>query len=220
MKVVGGDPEARGAAAAAENRILDQFGLRQVPLIGPDQSKWRVVLSDFAARADEVLGPDGHTLTASGIAHVEHLVRGTLSAASSWLLPRSGEESIPLEILVDPASPASGPSLKESLETGSPPQGSVAGQTARPRVEIHGSRQGGFATNPTVKAFWNGQPVGELKSLGGHLTFDIASGGELRLKSGLRSATVQVGSLGGHVHLGWDRMWGRLIAGSEPYAGA
>jgi hypothetical protein len=97
----------------------------------------------------------------------------------------------------------------------------TSGDTSSPgsapsRVEIRGSDQGVFLNNPTVTARWNGEVVGQFASLGGRLAFDIDSAGELRLRAGIRSTSVQLDARGAVVTLRWDRLWGRLIASVEP----
>lgn len=221
VKVIGGDPEARAAAAVAEDRVLNEFGLRTLELAGPQGDSWRVVVHEFDARADEVLNPDGHSLTQFGAEKLENLVRGTVSAASHWLLADVSAADA-LQVHVDPISPAAGPRLEESLAGESTGRSSASApvQTQQAQILIRGSSQTGFVSNPTVKAYWNGALVGELKSLGGHLVFAIDKAGDLRLKCGLRSANIRVESTGGTVYLGWDRTWGRLVATRSPYMGA
>lgn len=81
------------------------------------------------------------------------------------------------------------------------------------RIDIVGSNQTEFVTNPTVKVIWNGRKIGTLKSFGGRFAFRIQSGGELRLKSGWRSTSVALtASRNTTVRLEWDRKWGKLVA--------
>ena len=99
-------------------------------------------------------------------------------------------------------------------QTGSRAPGATS--TEWSSVEIFGSNQTGFATNPTVKVIWNGRSIGTLKSLGGRFAFKIQSGGELRLKAGWRSTTVALTAGDTRVRLEWDRTWGKLVATTEP----
>ena len=108
-----------------------------------------------------------------------------------------------------PATPTAGEPATGSASAGTP--------RAQARVDIHGSTQTGFATNPTLKVYWNGRQVGSLKSVGGCFACDIEADGELRLKWAFRSAVVQVKASGiTTIYLQWDRFSGKLITSHQP----
>ena len=112
---IGDDPSAQEAAAAAETRELERYGLSSLSVVGTDGSNWRVVFDVFDARPEGALGPDGHTLTRLGTDKVAGLVEGTVLAASSWL-PRyvEGPPSL-VHVRIEHRSPATGPTLRQSL---------------------------------------------------------------------------------------------------------
>jgi hypothetical protein len=219
MRTVGGDPQARGLAAASESHTLAECGLRGLSIKGPVGDTWKVVVHEFDGRPEDLLNADGHTLTPLGVMKIENLARGAVTAAASWVPTIGPAQTSALQVRVDGTSPTTGPSLSQSLAPATAPTSAryIGEHRTRAVVEVHGSSQNGFANNPMVKVFWNGSIVGELKSLGGHLEFNIESAGELRLKSGFRSTTVQINSDGSAIYLRWDRTWGRLIASSDPY---
>jgi len=213
--------QIRYLASSTESEILAGFGLRMLSIKAEDGSPWRIVLQEFDASPSEVLSSDGDSLTQLGAAKVENVVRGAVTAAASWLPNTHTGTSAPVQVQVKVEHQIASPRLHEPLTQRPHPKSAVGSHPiqSRTQVEIHGSSQSGFATNPIVRAFWNGDFVGELKSIGGRFVFDIQSAGTLRLKSRFRTASVDIVSAGSVIYLGWDRTWGRLIADRNPYPG-
>lgn len=84
----------------------------------------------------------------------------------------------------------------------------------RGRVEVNGSWQTGLARKPTVKIYWRGEYIGEVRH-GGRCTFEIDGDGLLEFSSTFRRASLRIdGAQATVVQLAWHPTSGRLIATS------
>lgn len=131
VAVVGGDESARNSAAAAEERIAVEYGLRHLAIPGPDGDKWKVFIQEVTSQAGEFLEPDGHTLSPAGTTQVERFVRGVVLASREWVPTSDSSGHADLEIQVQRVSPVTGPSLQESLAPNSASSAPTSSTPAR-----------------------------------------------------------------------------------------
>lgn len=214
-----GKPEAKEKAAEAERQMMKRAGLDDFALIGPDESKWKVVAQELSlSEASELFDRDGRTLTEAGALRIEKFIRDVLAAVGEWVFTSEEARSrfSDLQVEVSEASMAIS-SVIPSAERPANDSVIASNSRAQAQVEIYGSTQTGFITNPTLSVHWNGRLVGNLKSVGGHFAFGIEGDGELRLKWAFRSARVQVKASGiTPIYLQWDRFSGKLVTSHKP----
>ncbi|MGV9195291.1 CFI-box-CTERM domain-containing protein [Microbacterium sp. MC2] len=164
VPILGGDKGLRAAAAAAEQRIAAESGVRQVGILGPDGDRWSVYLQELPARAPDFLEADGHTLTQQGAQRVERFVRGVVTAAREWVPEGDGSRRGDVVVQVKHASPVTGPTLKESLAPSESPAQAPKSGGCYVATAVYGSYD---APEVWVLRRWRDDKL--LKSVGGRL---------------------------------------------------
>lgn len=214
-----GNPDAKEKAVEAERRMMAHAGLDDLALMGPDESRWKVVAQELSlSDSSELFDRDGRTLAEAGVLRIEKFVRDVLAAAGEWVFiseeARSRFSGLQVEVskvsmAISSVTPPADRPTNDSAIANNP--------SAQAQVEIYGSAQTGFISNPTLSVYWNGRLIGRMKSVGGHFAFDIDADGELRLKWAFRSARVQVKASGiTPVYLKWDQFSGKLVTSQRP----